>query len=306
MGSVEHNWGGSRPALACLLEGWSRYAAPVSDSLLPPIDAVRAAWAARVHDDREQVERAREVEDPADFYAPVAERFKLDPRRGEDPTLEMLLRDAHAEETWLDVGAGAGRYALPLALRVEHVVAVEPSPRMVQLLREGMREHRIGNLDVIESAWPMADPPAAEVALVAHIGYYIADIEPFLEQLEAAASRLCVAVMGESAMTTVVSLFWEHVQGEPRVRLPALPELLILLLARGRLPEVRLVDRPPPVFASADEALTMARRQLWLRAGSQKDDRLRALLPDHLHEVAGGYTFDRQRTKIGIVSWQPR
>ncbi|HUG47553.1 MAG TPA: class I SAM-dependent methyltransferase [Candidatus Limnocylindria bacterium] len=277
----------------------------MSDSLAPASAAALADWAARVAADRAQVERVREVEDPSDFYAQVAERFRLDPRRSEDATLELLLRDAHPEETWLDIGAGAGRYALPLALRVEHVIAVEPSPRMVELLRQGMREHRIGNVRVLEADWPLADPPPAEVGLMAHVGYDIANIGPFLDRLESASSRLCLAVMGESAMTTVASRLWEAIHGEARVRLPALPELLVLLLARGRLPEVQLVDRRPPVFSSADEALAMARRQLWLREGSVKDDRLRALLPDHLHEVDGGWTFDRWPSKIGIVSWRP-
>ena len=274
--------------------------------VLPPADAVVAAWAERIRAEREQVERCREVDDPADFYAPVADRFRLEPRRTNDETLDVLLGHAHAEETWLDVGAGAGRFALPLAMSVEQVIAVEPSPAMVKGLREGVREQRLTNLRVIEAHWPMANPPPTDVALMAHIGYDIAEIAPFLDALEAATSRLCVAVMGESAMTTAASLFWQEVHGEPRVRLPALPELLVLLLARGQLPEVRLVDRSPPVFSSADEALAMARRQLWLRDGSEKDDRLRALLPDQLHEVETGYTFDRQRSKIGIVSWAPR
>src|SRR5688572_14051651 len=67
------------------------------DALRPTAEAALAAWAARVDADREQVERAREVDDPADFYAPVAARFRpgqvkhparhaghLDPRRQED------------------------------------------------------------------------------------------------------------------------------------------------------------------------------------------------------------------------------
>ena len=82
---------------------------------------------------------------------------------------------------------------------------------------------------------------------MAHVGYDIEDIGPFLDALEAAIRRRCVAVMGEGAMTTVGRL----VLGSPstasrRVALPALPDLLTLLLARGRLPEVRLVDRGPP------------------------------------------------------------
>jgi hypothetical protein len=109
--------------------------------------------------------------------------------------------------------------------------------------------------------------------------------------------------MGESAMTTVATLFWERIHGEARVRLPALPELLSVLLARRRLPEVRLVDRAPPTFESVDEALEMARRQLWLRPGSTKDQLLAALVRDTVSQRDGRWAFEWQPTKIGVVSW---
>jgi SAM-dependent methyltransferase len=277
----------------------------MTDSLAPDRQTALADWAARIAADRQQVERYREIDDPADFYAPVADRFRLDPRRMDDPTLNALLHHAHTEERWLDVGAGAGRYALPLALAVREVTCVEPSEGMLDALREDMRSYAIRNITIIASRWPMDDPPAAEVALMAHVGYDIAEIGPFLDCLEESARRLCIAVMGESAMTTVANLFWEAIHGEPRVRLPALPELMVLLVARGRLPQVRIVERRMPTFDSIDEALAMARRQLWLREGSDKDRRLQQLLADELEERDRRYAFDWEPTKIGVVAWEP-
>jgi SAM-dependent methyltransferase len=282
------------------------YAARMSDSLRPTVEQALADWAARVRADREQVDRARELEDPPDFYAPVAHRFHLDPHRRDDATLDALLAHAHPEETWLDVGAGGGRFALPLALQVEEVIAVEPSGAMVDGLRAGMREHGISNVRVIADHWPMTNPPTADVSLMAHVGYDIAEIRPFLDALEATSRRLCLAVMGESAMTTVATLFWHGIHGEPRVRLPALPELVVLLIARGRLPEVTLVERAPPTFESVDEALAIARRQLWVAEGSAKDELLQRLVAEALVDLDGRLTFDPEPSRIGIVSWPPR
>ncbi len=280
----------------------------MSHSLRPPAQGLLAEWSALVEADRRQVKRAREVDDPADFYAPVADRFRLDPRRQDDELLELLLKQARVEETWLDLGAGGGRYALPLGLRVREVIAVEPSAAMTTALREDARRHGIGNIRIIAQHWPLAGkPPAVDVTLMAHIGYDIPHIGAFLDAVEVGTRRLCIAVMGESAMTTVATRLWHGIHGEPRVRLPALPELLTLLLARGRLPEVRLVERVPPSFESVDEALETARRQLWLRAGSDKDGRLVEWLPGALHRASGGrYTFDERRSRIGVVTWQPR
>ena len=255
--------------------------------------------------DREQVERCREVADPADFYAPVSHRFRPDPSKP-DAVFGALSALARADDQWLDIGAGGGRYALPLAQIVLEVIAVEPSPAMVATLRSGMAEAGIHNIAVIESRWPMAHPPTADVGLMAHVGYDIGDIGPFLDALEAASRRLCVAVMGESAMTTVATLFWRDIHGEDRVRLPAMPELLTLLLARGRLPSVEWVERVPPAFKSVDDALAMARRQLWVREGSAKDQRLLALARDRILDHDGRFTFDDRPTRIGIASWEPR
>jgi hypothetical protein len=149
------------------------------------------------------------------------------------------------------------------------------------------------------------DAPVVDVGLIAHVGYDIGEIGPFLDQLELASHRLCVAVMGESAMTTVATLFWHDIHGEPRVRLPAMPEFAALLLARGRLPELRWVDRVPPSFDSLEEALAMARRQLWLREGSTKDHRLVAVARERLIEREGRFIFDDRPSRIGITTWTP-
>jgi len=277
----------------------------MADSLRPSADEALTAWRTRVVADSEQVERAREVDDPPDFYAPVTSRFRMDPRRTDDASLNGLLGLAGADDVWLDVGAGGGRYALPLALAVREVVAIDPSPSMLAALRDDAVAAGIENVRVIKGRWPLPDPPTGDVGLMAHVGYDIAAIGPFLDQLESASGRLCVAVMGESAMTTVATLFWERVHGEARVRLPALPEMLVLLAARGRVPEVRLVDRSPPTFASFDEALAMARRQLWLRERSQKDELLRQLVAESVTARDGRCAFEWVPTKIGILSWPP-
>jgi SAM-dependent methyltransferase len=277
----------------------------VNDALRPAGSHLLAAWAQRVAADRAQVERCREVADPSDFYAPVKDRFRMDPRRIDDATLNALVALARPDDVWLDVGSGGGRYALPLALRVREIVAIDPSPSMLGALREDAAANEIANISVIEARWPMADPPAGDVALMAHVGYDIEQIGPFLDQLQAQSRRLCVAVLGESAMQTTAALFWQPIHGEQRVRLPALPEFLQLLLARARLPEVTLVDRVPPAFESQDEAHAMARRQLWLEEGSAKDQSLRQLVERTATLRDGRYAFDWRPTRIGIVSWSP-
>jgi tRNA/tmRNA/rRNA uracil-C5-methylase (TrmA/RlmC/RlmD family) len=109
---------------------------------------LETAWADRVRANRDQVDLVREVADH-DFYAPVSSLFVADPRRTGEAALDGLVAIAQADDRWLDIGAGAGRYALPLALKVAEVIAVEPSASMRNALRTGKAEHGVDNLRIV-------------------------------------------------------------------------------------------------------------------------------------------------------------
>ena len=109
---------------------------------------LETVWAERVRANREQVDRVREVPD-RDFYAPVSSLFVADPRRTGEEALEALLALTVPGDRWLDIGAGAGRYALPLAIEVAEVIAVEPSASMRNALRTGKAEHGLSNLRIV-------------------------------------------------------------------------------------------------------------------------------------------------------------
>ena len=284
------------------------------DALRPALSDALQAWATRVVAERAQTDRCREVADPADYYGPTAHRFRFDPSVALDEVGRVLGSMARPTETWLDIGAGGGRYSLPIARLVRRVVAYDPSAAMLDTLRSGMTEAGIDNVDMAEGRWPPAgwasdlgvlEPFRADVGLIAHVGYDIEGIGPFVDALEAAVGRMCVAVMGEGAMTTVGRLYWSPIHGEPRILLPALPDLLALLLARGRLPEVRLVDREPATAESFEALHDRARRQLWLRPGSHKDELLANLLRRDARETGGVWILPEDRARIGIVTWAP-
>ena len=171
----------------------------MSDALRPSATDALAAWRARVRANREQVDQFREAT-PSDFYAPIAGMFRADPRRRDEPTLERLRALVQPADVVLDIGAGGGRYALPLAFVSREVIAIEPSDGMRQVLSSGMAEHRVHNVQVVDGRWPEgAADIQGDVALISHIGYDVEDIGPFLDAMESSARRLCVAVLFESS-----------------------------------------------------------------------------------------------------------
>ena len=270
---------------------------------------LEAEWADRVRANRVQAERFRE-DKAGDFYAPVSNLFVADPRRSGEPALDALLAMASPDEGWLDIGAGAGRYALPLALKVREVLAVEPSGGMRRALRTGMSEHGIANVRVIAGAWPDAlaeleTLPAVDTALIAHVGYDIEAIGPFLDAMEQATRRRCVAMLTDRSPASVADPFWPLVHGEERVPLPALPDLVELLRARGRSPEVQQVERSPRTFDSVPALTAFLRRQLFIAEGGEKDVHFRAILPEHIARRDGGWTLaERPAGSMGLVTWE--
>ena len=282
------------------------HAAPVSDPLRPDPAAALAAWGDRVRRNREQVERRRKAMPPRDdYYAPIAAMFRADPHREGDATVEALRALVRPDETVLDIGAGGGRYALPLALHAREVIAVEPSEAMREVLAEGMAEHGIDNVCVVDSRWPAGEPPHADVALISHVGYDIEDFGPFLDAMEAAAGRLCIAVMLSKPPPSRANPFWEAVHGEPRDPLPALPEFLALQLARGRLCEVSFAEYDAIGYGDEEGVLRFLRQQLWVAEGTPEEAKLRAILPDHVEYEGDDVRFRQDPGKLGIVRWEP-
>lgn len=280
-----------------------------NDPLRPDEASLLASWARRVRANREQVDRFEEKARDADHYAPIANRFRVDPRRTDDSSLYTLLTYAVPEETWLDIGAGGGRYALPLALAVKEVVALDPSKGMLNVLREGLAEHSLHNVRVVEGRWPAAaeDPSVqADVAFIAHVGYDIEQIGPFLDAMERSARRLCLAMLFWRRPTWALDGVWPAVHGVERARLPAVRELVALLMARGRPVNVQIVEQPPASFESIEEVLPMARMQTWVQPGSEKDQKLEAALRGRLIERDGRYAFDWEPWHLAFVSWKPR
>ena len=221
--------------------------------------------------------------------------------------MNALLPMVNSEYTALDVGGGAGRMALPLALKCRHVSVVEPSDSMIAQLRESAADAGIANISVAQSVWEDAAVDAADVALCAHVLYGVGDIEPFIRKLEAHAKALVVVLAFVESPMNRISPFWEPVHGERRIDMPALPELLNALWDMGVYPDVRMLDPvPPDMFEDLDVALGQLRNRLYVKQGSPQDARLQAAMRELLLETDGGVCVRGVALmRQGFITWRP-
>lgn len=264
-------------------------------------------WGEMVRVEHEQSDRMRGAR-PADHWTQYARQFKADPRRTGDVLVERLRARLQPEDSLLDVGAGGGRLALPLALSCRSVAAVEPSPSMAEVLRETAAESGIA-VSVVESEWMDAGVGPADVVLCSHVLYVIRDIEPFVRKLEAHARRLALVVMFRAAPQSQLYQLWEKVHGEPRRPLPSLPQFQDVLDELGIVYEVEeLPPDPARGFDGEEEAREMIARRLYVSPGSPAAERLTSVLDDSL-ERGGDGTWriaGSQPLQACIVSWTPR
>jgi hypothetical protein len=113
--------------------------------------------------------------------------------------------------------------------------------------------------------------------------------------------------MMERTPASVAEPFWPPVHGQERIPLPALPAFVDLLAARGRSPEVRMVERGDRSFSDRDAALGFLRRQTWVQPDGVKDRRLQELVDERLTPRPDGTVMlrDVPDLAVGVITWLP-
>ncbi|WP_292518374.1 class I SAM-dependent methyltransferase [Methanoculleus sp.] len=138
----------------------------------------------------ERVEKGRDPAAHWDRRAAAYQRVTRDERAATEQELGIL--DIRPEETVLDMGAGTGRLAVPIARTAAHVTALDPSEGMLAVLRERMASAGRTNYSTVTMRWEDAvigrDVEPHDVVIAAFsIGFY--DLAAALEKLDAAARR---------------------------------------------------------------------------------------------------------------------
>src|ERR1700693_5345909 len=92
-------------------------------------------------------------------------------------SIDVLAPYLSPRKTLIDVGAGAGRHALPLAERLEWVTAVEPSEGMLSQMPPR------DNITVVASNWEDAAVAPADLVICCHVMYGIEEPIPFITKM---------------------------------------------------------------------------------------------------------------------------
>lgn len=221
-------------------------------------------YAAKV--DAALAQRARLVRETVadeDRWARRASFFRLDPRRELEANTRAIIDLITPLDTVIDIGGGAGRIALPAALKCTEVINVEPSAAMRREFEESAREAGIDNARCVAGQWPaVAGGLDADVVMTSNVTYFVRDILPFLEAMDRAAERLCIITVWSVPPPDRIADIYQVVHGEELCRAPTHLDLLGALWELGILPDVRVLpDRFRAfrrTFETRDEAIEEA------------------------------------------------
>ena len=118
----------------------------------------------------------------------------------------------------LDIGAGPGTYAIPLAKKGCTVTVVEPSPVMRELLAARMNEEKITTITVIPKRWEDVGPEelgAPFDAVIASFSLTMMDMAAALRKMHAACSGTVHLwwFLTEPTWAQVNRDLWPHLHG---------------------------------------------------------------------------------------------
>lgn len=147
-------------------------------------------WKAIRASSPERIEKDRDPAAAWDKRAAAYHRVTRDESGATEQELGVMM--IAAGDTVLDVGAGTGRLAVPIARTAAHVTALDPSGGMLSVLEERMAAAGRTNYSCVKMRWEDAvigrDIEPHDVVIAAFsLGFY--DLAAALEKLDAAALR---------------------------------------------------------------------------------------------------------------------
>ena len=236
----------------------------------------------------------------SDRWSEHAPSYRFDPRRELDANLAEIATLVGPEDHVVDVGGGAGRVGLPLALRCRALTNAEPASGMGDEFLASAEEAGITNATLERAAWLDAEAEG-DFVISCDVVYFVREIDGFVRKLDRAASRRAAIWIWSPTPPARNARLFEIAHAVELVRSPDHRELLPVMWEAGLLPEVRLLPEPftwPERIeypTNAEEAVAFALEDVEATGAAGAEGRVAARL-DEL------FTRDGERW---IPNWRP-
>ncbi len=206
--------------------------------------------------------------------------------------LEMIKRHLSTETSLLDIGAGTGAFAIPMARVANKVTAVEPSLAMAKILLGKMNGQK--NIHVVNQYWEdiKADEMGPhDMVLAVNALYRITDIVSALKKMIALSRKHLFIIM--SCKSSFYHDIWHAFKKRAYSGPPSFLHLYNVLCQLGIFANIEWVKtKTNHVYADMDQAVNYWQSRLNLGPG--KENSLRAYLEKKLVAEHGALFFAEQ------------
>ena len=138
----------------------------------------------------------------ASYWDKCASNFNENTRQMSELTRDQLSRiQLQPEDTVLEVGAGSGRLAIPMAKQVKMVTALEPSKNMLDFLKSNAQNAGVQNINCINKSLEeltLEETVDSFDVVIASFSLFMLDMGKALEKMNSLASKRVYLFMSAS------------------------------------------------------------------------------------------------------------
>jgi hypothetical protein len=204
----------------------------------------------------------------------------------------------------LDVGAGTGRLAIPLAGKGHRVTTVERDPAMAESLAAEAERARAVITQVV-GAWPLvaSNTGVHDVALSTQVVYDVPGIGGFLEAMHDRARRGVVVEMTPQHPWAPLSRYFRDLHGLTRPARPTVADFVsVVIEVTGVTPHEEHWTTPTGLrFADMQELLAFYRRRLLVPP--MRSMEAAALLEPDVHRTEDGWLVLGPADREVVTVW---
>ena len=221
------------------------------------------------------------------------------------PLYREIITHLRDDGTVIDIGAGVGRFAIPLAQEGFSVTAVEPNKEMLKHLLGSIGQNGLtSRINVIQSSWPVDKDLQADVTFASFVIQFSRDPENFIHSMEKCTNKRCILSVHVDQPLGFLKDIWQVFR--PSEAVPAMltfSDLYPMLLNMGIIADVAIIEEKRmsgPVMAPA-KIIPLLSDLLNIRDKPADMQRLKEILEGMRSRIR-----EPPSMRTAIVSWLPR
>ena len=224
-----------------------------------------------------------------------------------ETALKIILPRTKDCKTFLDVGSGCGTLAIPLAKAGKTVTALDPSPAMINILKEETKKRGLRNIKPVNAAWGEVEMKPHDVVLCANVPELLKDSIDFLRQADALAKKAVFLI--EGADPNADKFYYKELYpllfNRPFPARTDYFKTYTNLHNLGIFANIEIIeydfDQP---FDDMNEALEFWKEYIGI-VTAEHDEKLKNFLKDKLERFKGGL-IARFQKKSAVIWWKKR